>query len=749
MSSFNMLKNRVILSSLAGSGIGVFLWFTPAKPLSTWLVAASCGAIASSEAIIGGTERTYKKQFNLIELEARKLSDELANERRITDSKVQEIESQAITLNKFKQESAQLLAWVNKLREELTDKSNQIESLKTANGELSTEVLMDSFEEFKTQLNTLTNSLSKRYPDLQKDWESLSYEIENYIKLFATKVSVVMAQKSATELIEMSLAMQHEVISTGATLKIKAYKSVVTYLQEQILNVIPLVDHEQAIKQMLDYWQTKNQAVANEYQGNLESVRQEFSQVADSVITGYREDFKGVIDEGMSQAEQIEALQIEILNLQRQLEQASKPHRFPAAVEQSRVGNAIIDYYYRTGIVLDAIDWQDTETGYTLLFHIGRNGDRFISSDILNANDAPQKLKEVSAAINTPELKSNARGGHMALEVQTRRAPKKPVDVSKLAKSADSFLSVVSRWRRVRITGGSDAGKSPTAENLAVCILKTINGQWVMKFYDPMHDSSKNYRSIPACGTSHQDSANGLREMEGELTARSQGANRDIFYLAWFDEVDTTLNKHDVGGDLLNIIKQASHQNMAIIVTGQNANTRKFKGFDKSDFNNMVSVHIGDDYLNVLANRLCDHPEKVELLERGNKLTQWCDEQNQEHGLSRTDPEAFRFALVVEPAKKPFFVFLPDFGCYTFDQVNPMGLLMVSSPSTFQTNPTPNSELLLNQSSKDVRIPRETAICPHCQTPTDKVKERKPSANRYSCLNPKCAKSFTQRIANN
>lgn len=735
MSDFQALRNKVIIGSFFGTGLGALLLLTPAKPLSTWIVAGSLGFLGATQLITDEIEKVHTKKANKFLSDIEKLKHDIDFERKAIASKTNqlkdkniELENQSITLNQLTQEINKFQVIIHTLKGELLAAKNQISELKDVSANEAIEILTDSYTEFQNSVIALTEFLAKKFPNLNKYWDTVNFDYSNYAKELLSKIRVVSDQSEKNEIITMSLAVQHEILHRGNLLKIKAYKSVINHLTQLVKNSIALDSHNKTVEQLNESWQAKNQAIAQTYQKNFQAIKQEFSQVADSVVDGYHSDFKEIIDEGLSQAEQIEALQIEITRLQHIVSEISKPHRFPGLVEQARVGNAIIDYYARAGYVLDAIDWQDSENGYTLLLHIGRNGSRFISADELNANDAPEKLKEVSGAINTPEFKFNNRGGHIVLEIQTRRAPKKPVDISKLAKSAEQFPTIVSKWRRVRITGGSEAGKSPTAENLAVSILNVIQGQKVIKFIDPMHDSGKNYRSIPACGTSHQDSADGLREMEEELTKRSQGSSRDIFYLAWFDEIDTTLNKFDVSNELLNIIKQASHQNMGIIVTGQNANTRKFKGFDKSDFNNMVGVHIGDDYLNVLANRLSDHPNKAELLERGNKLTQWCVEQNEEYGLPKDDPEAYRFALVVEPGKLPYYIFLPAFGAYQYKPETNDGLSTNTQKMLFSNNMNGSVETAVKA------VLEVNVHCPHCNsTNINKNGKSRKNEQLYSC----------------
>jgi hypothetical protein len=80
------------------------------------------------------------------------------------------------------------------------------------------------------------------------------------------------------------------------------------------------------------------------------------------------------------------------------------------------------------------------------------------------------------------------------------------------------------------LTGGSESGKSPTAENIAVCILQSRSG--VAKLFNPQHNSSKNYWSIPVCGTSHNDSENGIAKLAKLVDLRSTGQeSRDTFEL--------------------------------------------------------------------------------------------------------------------------------------------------------------------------------------------------------------------------
>ncbi|MCC5638736.1 hypothetical protein LC593_23455 [Nostoc sp. CHAB 5844] len=686
MSDFKDLKNSMIISCLGTASIGVFLWFTPAKPLTNWIIAASIGGIISAESIINSAEKGCKKKISGFEKEIENLTKNLKLERDLISrqngeltNKNSQLANSALAYNNLYQEKEQLKVSLATLTEELENYRLQIKSLQVANGETATEIMQDSFQEFQSGLYALTGSLMKRYPNLNKDWEGLKSELDNYIKLFAAKVSTIISQTNAKDLIEMSLAMQHEVISIGAMLKIKAYKSVISYLTREFQDVIFRDEHEAIIQELNTTWQTKNQEIATTYHQNFEAIQQEFNQVAQNVITGYQEDFKSIVDEGMSQAEQIEELQKHILWLQKRLDETSKPHRFPAAVEQSRVGNAIIDYYYRAGIVLDAIDWDDSETGYKLMFHVGRNGSRFISADILNTNDAPQKLKEVSGAINIPEFKLNTRGGHMVLEVQTRHPKKKDVtkeEIDALWIGAKKFESYVRRWERVRITAGSTGGKSPTAKNLALAIMKSRQGKGEIRLYDPQHGSKKDYWDMPKAGTSHEDNVQGMRELCKLLDDRTKAKSNHPFILYIFDEIDSTIAKYRSDGyavkDLVVYsLSQGSHQDLGVIYIGQSADANTVPGMSHSQWNNAVQLHIGSNagiWLDKATTITTE--DKNRLLEKYRKIQEFCDRMNEELGLDvYTDAAAYRFALAVPLTGIPQFIQLPPFDTYDYNEI--------------------------------------------------------------------------------
>lgn len=163
-----------------------------------------------------------------------------------------------------------------------------------------------------------------------------------------------------------------------------------------------------------------------------------------------------------------------------------------------------------------------------------------------------------------------------------------------------------------------------------------------------------------------------MKALAASIHHRASGQEpRDRFDLYLFDEVDSTMSQFKQAPGLIKLaIKQANHQNLGLICIGQNANASNYRGFDRSDWNNAVNLHIGANAYDAITNtNALTSSEQNDLKTKADKLTEFCASRNRELGLDAGDPDAYRFAFVVEPSKKPYFIELPAFGRYTYDLV--------------------------------------------------------------------------------
>jgi len=666
------LKNRLTSALLCSGGIGVLLFASPVNQLAPYFVAGSGGFIVATGYILNESEKLLQRKTARYESEIQLARNTANSATKLLVDKHDELTKTLEALKEAYREYDDLGDSHDDLEDQIRDLKEELSSIKKINRESIIETLKDSLSELIDGVTRLVPYLIKKY-QTSTDWDNLLAELRTEAHELLTQIQALREDCDSTndQIISMALALQHEIFTKGNSLKAKCYREIINHFERQLQNLIPVDQHSSEIETL------KQQIVKlkDYYSGNLKSVQNEFSQVADSVVVAYKQDFKEVIDSGTSQIQEIEYLQSEIISLNNRIKELSKPLRFPGLSEQARVGNAIIDYYSRLGYTLDAIDWTTLDTGYRLMFHTSRNGSRFISTDLLNDGDNSAKLKEVSASLNSPKFEQADRASYFSLTVQTRHKIKTSADdIGKLWLPSTQFPQLAKNWTRVRLTGGSESGKSPTAENIAVCILQLRSG--VAKLFNPQHNSSKNYWSIPVVGTSHNDSENAIAKLAKLVDLRSTGQeSRDTFELYIFDEIDSTMShthgkKSDIGNNIKFIIKQASHQNLGAIFIGQNANVTNYPGLDRSDWNNAINVHIGANcYDGITNSNLFTSEEQNKLKTTADKLTEYCQSKNDELGLDCTNPQAYRFAMVIEPGKKPYFIELPNFGKYTYDIV--------------------------------------------------------------------------------
>jgi predicted RNA-binding Zn-ribbon protein involved in translation (DUF1610 family) len=508
----------------------------------------------------------------------------------------------------------------------------------------------------------------------------------------------------------------------------------------------------QEVEEILQQWQTANlvprdklEHIIKNYEAALNEFRVEFSSRFDAT-----HQFALAL-EGQSQEDDkfVKNLLTKMQELEGKIHHLSKPIKYLGATRQDmKVANIVISYFESLGVILDraGTDYRGHEA--TLEFITERTG-RLVLADELNQHS--DRLQAFTHVLNVPRFQLDSESGLMTVVVQFHKKPKADVkDIERLWIPAVKFEQTVKGWSRVRLTGGSESGKSPTAENLAVAILKNRLG--VPKLYNPQYDSVKNYWTLPVEGTSHTDSEKGIASLAKQVDARANGEeSKDVFELSIFDEVDSTMShtkgkKAVIGGNVNFIIKQASHQNLGAIFIGQNANVSEYPGMDRSDWNSAVNIHIGANAYDAIqnSNRFTSE-EQNRLRQTADKITEFCNDKNTELGLEKNDPQAYRFALVIEPNKKPYFIELPAFGTYTFDQLqqhqHTTPVMEIATPDTSKQSSEALKTGISSASPLDIQSGYVGSGCPGCGS-ANRVKAGKyQGRQRYQCK--ECGKRYT------
>jgi predicted RNA-binding Zn-ribbon protein involved in translation (DUF1610 family) len=746
-SKFNSATDFLGVASLGSVILSGILLFTPVKAMGYIGIGSGLGTFAASVVTrkkhLGVAKKCLNQLVDGYEVELRDKDGEILSLNGTISNlqaTIQDLQNETTRFPKLA-EKIEFLTRQNESKDNIIEQvTNELERLIS----LARTAVEESLDEWNTRLDSLLSTKKEQYPKLAERLTELRHESKQVIYDYSTKLQEVPDKwDSLGDLLSLFYCVNDDL----QNIRIKAIQAIAK-LTNQATQV-----ELQEVSDILEEWQTANlvprdklEHIIKNYQAALNEFRLDFSNRFDGV-----HQFATAL-EGQTQEDNkfVQGILAKMHELEAKIHHLSKPITYPGATRTDmRIANIVISYFERLGIILDRAgsDYRGYEA--LLEFIPDRTGRLVLASEL---NEHSERLQGLTHVLNKPEFKLDGETGLMTLLVRWGNKPRADInDISKLWVAAAKFEQTVKGWSRVRLTGGSESGKSPTAENLAIAILKSRPG--LAKLYNPQYDSVKNHWSIPVEGTSHSDSEKGIASLATQVDLRANGhQTRDVFELSIFDEVDSTMShtkgkKAVIGGNVNFIIKQASHQNLGAIFIGQNANVSEYPGMDRSDWNSAVNVHIGANAYDAITNsNRFTADEVTKLKQTADKITEFCNDKNTELGLEKTDPQAYRFALVIEPNKKPYFIELPAFGTYTFDQLQQHQPSTPGVESATPDNSTKTLEALKTgistASPMDIQSGYVGSSCPGCGS-ANRVKAGKyQSRQRYQCK--ECGKRYTE-----
>jgi hypothetical protein len=754
MQAIEQFKNRLFIFSFGlglASTVGIF------QPNTTIREVAKVALGVSIAGVVTG-ELAASKAISTINQDSKKLDEKLRTKdkeniaiTRNLDKTINELANFKTQSTKLENELQQALEIIQSRNNELTNVSNTVYDLQNKLrdvGRFSTteayKMVRDTYNRSLRKLEAHIEALMRNYAPIADDLNNVLIEVDKFRNRWMQKLEAYETITNFNELLDTGLDFQQKIIEGCIELRVKGQQICIRYLDNLLTDSVSYSMYESDIINLQNHAGSTIKELKDENEAQVRAIVTDWVTANNQHVERYQINYTELIEQGKQAIGLLQEREILIQQLQDELEQLRKPWTFTGSIDYAVAGNAIINFYHKAyGYILDAMAWQETETGYILTFATSRNK-TYLTADMLHDKDNREQLAGLTNALQLPTFTPNYQSGLIVLEVNTRKPVKKPPvekDISKLWVTADKFEKTVKNWTRVRITGGSESGKSPTAENLAVAILKHRPG--AAKLFNPQHDSVKNYWTIPAVGTSHQDSEKGIKALAEKLDARTSGdESKEQFEIWLFDEVDSTMGhtkskRSTIGNHVNFIIKQVSHQNLGAIFIGQNANVSEYPGMDRSDWNNAVNLHIGANCYDAITNSNRFTTDEITRLKNiADKLTEFCNQKNEELGLDKTDPKSYRFGFVVEPDKKPYFIELPSFGAYTYDLIsdNNLGvadsLLVVASQQHSATQEPKSLDNTYVASKAAMGI---VGSCPKCSSSNTKKNGTTKTAQKHLC----------------
>ncbi len=702
--NFQNLKNSGVIGSVVAGVTGLILCVSPTpifvKTISNWITIGSLGSLAATQLLVDSAEKISISERKRYEFDDQTCKLDLKNLQNSVDKlfvKLKNAESELTEkvqlTEKLSAKKLELETIVSSLKSAIDKKNELLSSTKKVSSNTAVEMLNDSFLEFQESVEGLINNTEKAYPTL-KNWDVYRTKFSELTNAFTNEITVIMTCDDANDVIEMSLALQHRVITQGSFLKGRIYRAVEIHLKKLLKDTISCDEHDNDIARLLTEFENYKIKIKVHYEGNYQAVISEYASLVDTANTTYQQDLKEICQQGLSDADLIEVLKAEIIRLKEELAIVTKPLTFPGLSPQSIAGNAIINYYHKIGYCLDAIDWESTETGYKLLFHVGRNGSKSVFAEHLNDGENPEKIKEaVTNALNTPKFSHNMRGGHMVLEIQTSYPQKKKQsesDISRMVGSSEEFIKyIISNPIRYRLIADPGKGKTPTTAVMLSEILKvgctrgnTGKGEkvphtLVTVSYPGAESSLKdgsNYPLEPFLKYGNETAA--VKSFadclaDGQYRKRNTRYASEFFHIWVWDEFDNTINSADdpkgTGENIKHILKQFGHNNIGWIVSGQSVMTKQSPGFTNDDRTLFTQIIIDipkiRKYLKTYGDETLSSDVVSKLVDNLGEIEEYVNEKN---NFITDDARLLRVALILD-SRSPKLYFLPNLDIVDFN----------------------------------------------------------------------------------
>ncbi|NJL78617.1 MAG: hypothetical protein HC917_06750, partial [Richelia sp. SM2_1_7] len=490
---------------------------------------------------------------------------------------------------------------------------------------------------------------------LQEFWNKLSESLATSRKLLLDLQEI---EFSTTELTDIYFAISGEI----ATRKVQ-YRNLLNTVERTTLK-----EFEEELRERRD---PKNYVPKSKVIQALDSNDAYYGNQKDYFSTALSQQLENLnnLRENVSDLiNQIDEKNLEIANLKSEINQNRKPLKWTLANSRElEIGNMIIDYFWKdgTGYYLDRSFHESDGYDCKLYFQIDRNPRQIVENEL---NERSEELQQFCRVLKPVTFKYSGSKGLMVATVTLKERPKaEPLaDISRICKPHTFFKAAVSGYERWRVTGGSQAGKSPTAQFIADAITAYSSKEVKVRLFNPQHGSKKDNWQYRAEGRNAEECLKGFKTLGDEIKYRqSKKLSTDTFDLFIFDELDSIIDEMGatkVKQPLRYAIKQASHQDVGIIIIGQSSAANVVSGMTWSDWNSTAQFHLGDNAKLFIENRWDKEPElRDEYLKQFATVRDFYQRKNDELGLTISDYGYFRFAFVAIPNQKAYFIEIPAF----------------------------------------------------------------------------------------
>ena len=146
------------------------------------------------------------------------------------------------------------------------------------------------------------------------------------------------------------MELQEKIIDRSVHLRVKAQAIVINYLSLIVDDSVSLMDYERYIQRFSNKSPTGMTGLNQFHEGNKKAIASEWIASNQEMVNRYQTEYTDTLDTAKYAVSKMEELNQHIFKLENRLLEAKKPNH--GTTEQARVGNSLIDYYYKLNLFL-------------------------------------------------------------------------------------------------------------------------------------------------------------------------------------------------------------------------------------------------------------------------------------------------------------------------------------------------------------------------------------------------------------
>ena len=390
-----------------------------------------------------------------------------------------------------------------------------------------------------------------------------------------------------------------------------------------------------------------------------EADKQQFAKVLTVTNGAFEDERKAVSLKFQQLASQIISSGEEISRLEQEIRRLRETRFAPGGTDEAKLCRRIHAWLERQ---------LDVTLHHLRIDFLGDGVHRFCFKNQTRPLDDFQKAKGgLATFVSVPIEKIDQNFDEGSIEITVRLARKTVVkedDINRLCRSDKEYLERSMHWARVQFLAPSETGKTSSAEILGSQFIRAKSGQ--IYFHFPNENSIKNYVVSPIASKGTDKCVDSFSRLVRRVNAIQNGdeALPANFEYHIFDDSDSVISQAIREGlsrqEILDFFTRASHCRIGFCLIGHSTAANNFPGFTHSDFNNLVRIYAGTDIMTALQNTQIISEDRARSLKtQYEKIRDHYESKNKDLGLvtsgSSADPQAYRFALVIEPNSRPYF----------------------------------------------------------------------------------------------